>query len=183
MPLFQEGTDQFLSHESLSFLIKQSITKGLLSLVMMFKMLMNKNNTKTPLLAVLAAGLMLGMITACQSPTGSSSPSETTAVQDTTQPVPLALGETQELSGVLKANETIHFILVPQSGQMMKVALEGTGVQMTILDQDSQPIEDRADITYWHGMATYSGQYFVRLVPVPGAESSEYKVKLSLETL
>jgi|GEM_PF-5799658 hypothetical protein len=58
---------------------------------------------------------------------------------------------------------------------------EGTGVQMAILDQDNRVTEENADLKKWQGVATYSGQYFVRLSPVQNVEKPEYKIRLGLE--
>lgn len=122
------------------------------------------------------------MTTSCQhQTTAPSNVSSITDVQDINQPVPLAVGQTQNFSGTLKSNETIHFLLTPQSGQRMIVALEGKDVQMAILDQNNQVIEEKVDFKEWQGVATYSGQYFVRLIPVQGVERSDYKVRLGLE--
>jgi hypothetical protein len=126
---------------------------------------------------LLALGLVMGLAAACQP---NAAPPTADAV-DITQPVPLAVGQSQDLSGSLKSNETIHFLLTPQAGQLITVELEGTDVQMVILDQDGKVIEERAGLSLWRGMAAYSGQYFVRLSPAQAAENSEYTVRLSLE--
>ncbi|MEA5464086.1 hypothetical protein [Leptothoe sp. PORK10 BA2] len=131
---------------------------------------------------LLALSLVISMIASCQQQnTVLPSPSSTTGALDINQPVPLAVGQTQDFSGTLKSNETIHFLLIPQSGQRMTVALEGTGVQMAILDQDSRVLEEKADLKEWQGVATYSGQYFVRLIPIQSVERSEYKISLGLK--
>ena len=137
---------------------------------------------RTALSKLLALSLVVGMIASCQQQaTVSSSPAPTTDIVDINQPVPLAVGETQDFSGTLKPNETIHFLLIPQTGQRMTVALEGTGVQMAILDQDSRVIAEKVDLKEWEAVATYSGQYFVRLIPVQGVEEAEYKLALGLK--
>jgi hypothetical protein len=120
--------------------------------------------------------------TTASSPAASATPSLSTAqAVDYNQPVPLEVGQTEALSGTLKPSETIHFILVPKTGQKMTVQLEGTGLKMAILDQSNQVIAEKEDLTQWEGTATYSGQYYVRLVPTPGATQSDYKIKLGLQ--
>lgn len=85
---------------------------------------------------------MIGIAVACQQQSIHSRPhSPTSVVQDINQPVPLEVGQTQDLVGTLGPNETIHFLLIPQMGQKMTVELEGMGVQMTILDQNSKVLE------------------------------------------
>lgn len=131
---------------------------------------------------LLALSLVISMMASCQQQkTVLSSPSSTTGAMDINQPVPLVAGQTQDFSGTLKSNETIHFLLIPQAGQRITVALEATGAQLAILDQDSRVLEEKADLKEWQGVATYSGQYFVRLSPIQGVERSEYKIKLGLE--
>lgn len=139
---------------------------------------MTLGTINSSLCKVVSLGLVIGMVVACQQ---QSIHSPTPTVQDINQPVPLEVGQTQDLVGTLAPNETIHFLLIPQMGQKMTVELEGRGVQMAILDQNSQVLEEGKDLKTWQGVATYSGQYYVRLIPVPGSEKSEYKVTLGLK--
>jgi serine/threonine-protein kinase len=86
------------------------------------------------------------------------------------------------VEGSLQANEAIVYTLPANQGQTLTATLEGEGVLLSVLKPDRQPVNDQANrVPSWKGTLDSNGDYIIRLSPVKGVTSSNYKLKLSLE--
>lgn len=91
-------------------------------------------------------------------------------------------GEMTLLEGTLQANEAIAYTIPATAGEILTATLEGEGVLLSVLTPDRQPMNDQADrVLSWKGTVVTSGDQIVRLSPVRGVPSSNYRLKVSLE--
>ncbi len=126
--------------------------------------------------------------TATPTPAPSPQPSETLK-PDNNQPVEYSQrlnlpdnGELTSVEGSLQANEAVVYIVPATQGQVLTATLEGEGVLLSVLTPDRQPANDQADrVLSWKGSLDATGDYAIRLSPVKGVSSSNYKLKASLE--
>lgn len=127
------------------------------------------------------------VVTATPTPEPSPEPSET--LKPDAQPVEYsqrlnlpANGELTSVEGSLQANEAIVYTIPATQGQVLTATLEGEGVLLSVLTPDRQPANDQADrVLSWKGGLDATGDYAIRLSPVKGISSSNYKLKVSLE--
>lgn len=90
--------------------------------------------------------------------------------------------EITSVEGNLQANEAIVYTIPVTEGQILTATLEGEGVLLTVLDPDRQPADSPAErVLSWQGTLNRTGDYGIRLSPVRGVSSSNYKLKVSLE--
>lgn len=132
--------------------------------------------------------------TATVSPSPSPTPTATVSPSPSPTPKPPApVNYTKRLNlsansavgqnGVLKANETMTYIINGQQGQIMESIISGEGVLMTVYAPNSQPVDDNAQrVSYWQGSLPYNGDYFVELKPVQGLDSGRYDLNISLRS-
>ncbi|MBF2001442.1 MAG: serine/threonine protein kinase [Synechococcales cyanobacterium M58_A2018_015] len=95
-----------------------------------------------------------------------------------------ATGETTTVEGALQANEAIVYIIPIEQGQTLSATLDGEGVLLSVLAPDRQPVNDSANrVLAWQGTLDTTGEYLVRLSPLQGVSSSNYRLSLSLEAV
>lgn len=127
------------------------------------------------------------VVTATATPSPSPDPSPSPSPDD--QPVeysqrlavqPGAAVTTVE--GSLQANEAVVYIVPATEGQTLTATLEGEGVLLSVLTPERQPADDRAErVLAWDGSLEATGDYAIRLSPVRGVPSSDYRLNISLE--
>lgn len=129
-------------------------------------------------------------------PTPTPSPTFTPTPTPTPPPIPppnptpvnytkrldnLVPGGTVSDRGVLRANETMTYIVAGQQNENLEAVLSGDGVLMTLFGPDNRPIDNRARrVSFWQGQLPYSGDYFIELKPVQGVDQGNFRIDVSL---
>ncbi len=143
------------------------------------------NRTDSPPIATPSPSLSPS-VTPSPSPSFSPSPSPSPKPPEPvnyTKRLNLSANSTVGQNGVLKANESMTYIINGQQGQIMESIISGEGVLMTVYAPDSRPVDDNAQrVSYWQGALPYNGDYFVELKPVQGLESGRYDIDISLRS-
>ena len=143
------------------------------------------NRTDSPPIATPSPSLSPS-VTPSPSPSLSPSPSPSPKPPEPvnyTKRLNLSANSTVGQNGVLKANESMTYIINGQQGQIMESIISGEGVLMTVYAPDSRPVDDNAQrVSYWQGALPYNGDYFVELKPVQGLESGRYDIDISLRS-
>jgi len=129
--------------------------------------------------------------TSTPTPTPTPTPTLTPTPTPTPQPPPpinytrrlnLRPNSSVSQNGVLKANETMTYIITADQGEILQAVLSGDGVLMTINGPDNRPVDDNARrVSYWQGSLPFDGDYFIELRPVRGLTSGSYDITLSLK--
>lgn len=85
------------------------------------------------------------------------------------------------VEGSLQANESVVYIVQASEGQTLTATLEGEGVLLSVLTPDRQPADNQAErVLSWQGVLNATGDYAIRLSPVKGVSSSDYKLNIGL---
>lgn len=111
------------------------------------------------------------------------SPSPTPSRQALASPEPVDVmpNQTAAVEGSLKANETRTYTISGRSGQFLSVSATGTGFFVTVLNPNSQPINDpKVPAQTWKGGLFASGDYSIEISPIRGVSQSQYKLEISL---
>ncbi|WP_026098467.1 serine/threonine protein kinase [Kamptonema formosum] len=97
------------------------------------------------------------------------------------EPVDLAPNQTAAVEGSVRANETRTYSISGLFGQQLSASATGTGVSVTVLNPNSQPINDpKVPAQSWKGGLFASGDYSIQVRPVKGVSQSQYKLEISL---
>lgn len=122
-------------------------------------------------------------VTPSPSPTVTSSPSPSAPEPvNYSRQLNLASNSSVTQSGVLKANETMTYIVRGGQADTLEAVISGEGVLMTLYAPDNRPINDNAKrVSYWRGALPYDGDYFIELKPVRGLDSGRYELNVSLQ--
>jgi serine/threonine-protein kinase len=129
-------------------------------------------------------------VIATPTPAPTPTPVPTPALSPSPQPVEYSQrlnlqpnGAVTTVEGSLQANEAILYRFPTAApGQILTATLEGEGVLLSVLNPARQPANDQAErVLSWKGILDTAGDYTIRLSPVKGVASSNYKLKLSLE--
>lgn len=121
-------------------------------------------------------------------PTPTPTPTETPTPQppgpvNYTKRLNLSPNRSVSQAGVLKANETMTYIVSADQGQTMQTVISGDGVLMTVYGPDNRPVDDNARrVSFWQGTLPFDGDYFIELRPVRGLESGNYEIDISLRS-
>lgn len=125
--------------------------------------------------------------------TPTPSPTPTPAPTLTPEPQPVeysqrlnlvANSEVTTVEGTLQANEAIAYTIPATEGEKLTATLEGEGVLLSVLTPDRQLVNEQADrVLSWQGNITTTGDHILRLSPVRGVPSSNYRLKVSLESV
>ncbi|MDA0267466.1 MAG: serine/threonine-protein kinase [Cyanobacteria bacterium] len=116
--------------------------------------------------------------------TAAPTPTPTTAVEPVaySQQITVGEGESIELEGSLRSNETVNYQLQGQQGQSLRAQLSGEGVLLTVLSPNGNPANGQASrVLGWTGPLEFTGQYVIQLSPVQGLTDSNYKLTVALE--
>lgn len=111
------------------------------------------------------------------------SPSPTPTRQEIASPEPVDVmpNQTAAVEGSLKAKETRTYTISGRSGQFLSATATGTGFFVTVLNPNSQPINDpKVPAQTWKGGLFASGDYSIQVSPVRGVSQSQYKLEISL---
>lgn len=93
----------------------------------------------------------------------------------------LRAGQTRQVEGTLRANETVNYQFQAEQDQPLRARLLGEGVLMTVLAPNGQVADAQAErVLGWQGPLQYSGQYTISLSPVQGLSESDYTLEVSL---
>ncbi|WP_008308906.1 serine/threonine-protein kinase [Leptolyngbya sp. PCC 6406] len=118
------------------------------------------------------------------SPTPDPSPTPTTPAEpvEYSQQLNLRGGESTEVEGSLRANETVNYRFQGQQGQTLRAQLAGEGVLLTVLAPNGNPVDGQASrVLGWTGPLEFTGEYVVQLKPVEGLTQSNYALTVALE--
>jgi serine/threonine-protein kinase len=97
------------------------------------------------------------------------------------EPVDVVPNQTATVEGRLKANETRTYTISGRSGQFLSASATGTGVSVTVLNPNAQPINDpKVPAQTWKGGLFASGDYSIQVSPVRGVSQSQYKLEISV---
>ncbi|MGB3291388.1 MAG: serine/threonine-protein kinase [Phormidesmis sp.] len=100
------------------------------------------------------------------------------------QPLDLAPGVTKRVQGNMRQGDTVNYPLTAQAGQTLTVEQLEEGVLLSVLGPDGSPISTQADrVVRWEGVLPENGQYKIRLSPVRGVSSSDYRLDATLSPL
>lgn len=120
--------------------------------------------------------------------TASPTPTPTPTVAPTAEPVEysqqlsLEPGESTQVEGSLRANETVNYRLQAAEGQVLQAQLSGEGVLLTVLAPNGNPVDGQASrVQGWSGPLEFTGEYVVQLRVVEGLEQSNYSLTVALE--
>jgi serine/threonine-protein kinase len=111
------------------------------------------------------------------------SPSPTPSRQALASPEPVSVvpNQTAAVEGSLKAKETRTYTISGRFGQQLSASATGTGVSVTVLNPNSQPLSDpKVPAQSWKGGLFASGDYSIQVSPVRGVSQSLYKLEISL---
>lgn len=111
------------------------------------------------------------------------SPSPTPSRQALASPEPVSVppNQTAAVEGSLKAKETRTYRISGRFGQLLSASAAGTGVSVTVLSPNSQPLSDpKVPAQSWKGGLFASGDYSIQVSPVRGVSQSQYKLEISL---
>jgi serine/threonine-protein kinase len=98
------------------------------------------------------------------------------------QQLAIGAGESTQVEGSLRANETVNYRLQGREGQVLRAQLEGEGVLRTVLAPNGNSADGRANrVLGWTGPLDFTGEYVVQLRPVEGLEQSNYNLTVALE--
>ncbi len=98
------------------------------------------------------------------------------------QQITVPEGESIELEGSLRDNETVNYQIQGLQGQSLRAQLQGEGVLLTILSPNGNPANGQASrVLGWTGPLEFTGQYVIQLSPVQGLTTSNYKLTVALE--
>lgn len=94
----------------------------------------------------------------------------------------LSPGEPKVLEGSLRRGDTVIYPLVAEAGQSLSVSQFEEGVLLSVIGPDGQPVGDRAErVLRWEGTLETPGEYRIKLSPVRGVSSSNYRLEVTLE--
>ncbi|MDX2096208.1 MAG: serine/threonine-protein kinase [Leptolyngbyaceae cyanobacterium bins.59] len=116
-----------------------------------------------------------------RSPTVSPSPSPSPSPVSFSQRLRIAAGENSTVSGSLRANQTVNYLLSAEQGQQLSAAIENEGVLLTLIGPDEQPIEGSSRVNRWVGTLPFTGDYILQLRPIKGLSKADYKLAIGLQ--
>lgn len=120
-------------------------------------------------------------------PTSAFTPTPTpTPVPSTNPPTPVYTKRLNNLvpddHGVLRANETMTYVVAVQQNEILEAVVSGEGVLMTLFGPDNKPIADSARrVAFWQGRLPYTGDYFIVLKPVQGIDQGSFRIDVTLK--
>ncbi|MBD2092643.1 serine/threonine protein kinase [Microcoleus sp. FACHB-1515] len=115
-------------------------------------------------------------------PTPSPTPTASPTPSEFTQALNLTAGDSTNVNGALRSNETANFVVTGQQNEVLTAAIQGEGVLMTVIAPDGSPAGENSDrVQRWSGPLDFTGDYTIRLQPVRGVEQSDYRLSVSLD--
>jgi serine/threonine protein kinase len=120
--------------------------------------------------------------TASPTPTATPTTAPTAEPVEYSQQLSLEPGESTQVEGSLRANETVNYRLQAAEGQVLRAQLAGEGVLLTVLAPNGNPVNGQANrVLGWTGPLEFTGEYVVQLRVVEGLEQSNYSLTVALE--
>ncbi|MDZ8051386.1 MAG: protein kinase domain-containing protein [Aulosira sp. ZfuVER01] len=97
----------------------------------------------------------------------------------------LGASNTATVESTLKENQVVQYTLFGQKGQKLTTVLQqGTGIVLTILDPQKQPIDNLASqVQSYEGRLPVTGRYTIQLNLDPGIAESDYSLNVALEKI
>lgn len=126
--------------------------------------------------------LTLAPGTTSPTPTATPTATPTTEPVEYSQQLNLQPGQSTQVEGSLRANETVNYRLQAAEGQVLRAQLSGEGVLLTVLAPNGNPVDGQASrVLGWTGPLEFTGEYVVQLRTVEGLEQSNYSLTVALE--
>lgn len=89
-----------------------------------------------------------------------------------------------KVSDKITSGQTVTYRLEGKKGQTLSVALNGTGLLMTLIYIDLKPIDNFSSdlsIGYWRGKLPATGAYFIIIKTASGLTESTYELEVNVE--
>ncbi|MBD1937294.1 serine/threonine-protein kinase [Microcoleus sp. FACHB-68] len=119
--------------------------------------------------------------TLTQTPAASTSAPSSPQPNATPQPLNVVPDKITTVEGTLSPNQTLTYLIPAQQWQLLSASLTGTGVLMSVLNQDRQPMNQPVKpVERWEGLLSSSGDYYLQLNPAQGSEPKPYKLDINL---
>jgi hypothetical protein len=96
--------------------------------------------------------------TASPTPTATPTTAPTAEPVEYSQQLSLEPGESTQVEGSLRANETVNYRLQAAEGQVLRAQLAGEGVLLTVLAPNGNPVNGQANrVLGWTGPLEFTG--------------------------
>ncbi|MEL7333384.1 MAG: protein kinase [Cyanobacteria bacterium J06560_2] len=90
-------------------------------------------------------------------------------------------GITKAVEGSMRGGDTVTYPFAVEAGQSLKVSVDQESMLLSVLNPEGNPIRRNANrVGRWEGELEEAGEYRIRLSPVKGVPSSDYRMELTL---
>jgi len=105
-----------------------------------------------------------------------------TSIEPVVQRLKLGANNTATVENTLKENKIVQYTFFGRKGLKLTTDLQGTGIVLSILDGNKQPIDNSANqVQSYEGILPVTGRYTIQLNLVSGVAQSDYRLNVALE--